>query len=345
MEKFLKNKKTKIRKIDSDNIEWKYLWEAGQVIREGNLVAFPTETVYGLGADALNKEAVLKIFLAKERPFLDPLIVHVQNIAEVNSLVEVFPPDAKKLSKLFWPGPLTMVFKKSKIVPNIVTSGLDTVAIRIPNHKVALALIKEAQRPIAAPSANIFSYTSPTNAQHVIADLAGRVDIILDSGKTKIGVESTVLDVTSKPFKILRLGGTTWEILREIIPDIIVASNYTGIKKSPGMLKKHYSPKAKLWLVEGKGKEMIKNIQELAQLFRSKGNKVGILSCQENYEQYPGFLVKTLGEADDLDSCAYHLYGHLRALDSAKCDIIISESFSDKGLGRAIMDRLRRAAS
>ena len=344
MKKFIESRRTKVIKTDPDNIDWKHLQEAGQAIREGKLVAFPTETVYGLGADALNKEAVLKIFMAKKRPFLDPLIVHVGNIAEAGCLVDVFPADAKKLGELFWPGPLTMVLKKSKIIPDIVTSKLDTVAIRIPNHKVALALIQEAQRPIAAPSANIFSYTSPTRAQHVLSDLEDRVDIILDSGETEIGVESTVLDVTVKPFKILRLGGATWESLREVIPDIIIGSDHAIIKKSPGMLKKHYSPKAKLILVKDKGEEMVKRIQILAQLYKSEGKQVGILSCRENSEKYSGFLVKILGEAEDLESCARHLYSHLRALDNEKCDIIISENFSDRGLGRAIMDRLRKAS-
>ena len=344
MEDYKEIIKTKIIKINPAHIDWVPLREAGRAIREGKLVAFPTETVYGLGADALNKEAILKIFQAKNRPFLDPLIVHINNLNEVNALVEDFPVAAQKLGKLFWPGPLTMVMKKNKIIPDIVTSGLDTVAMRIPDHKVALGLIKEAQRPIAAPSANIFSHTSPTKAEHVISDLQGRVDIILDSGKTMIGVESTVLDVTTFPFKILRLGGATLENLREVVPDIVIADNNIAIKRAPGMLMKHYSPKAKLILVEEKGEKMSEKIQELASLYRNEGLKVGIISCQENSEKYAEYLVKMLGEAEDLDSCARNLYSHLRTLDKEKCDIIISENFANKGLGRAIMDRLRRAS-
>jgi L-threonylcarbamoyladenylate synthase len=204
---------TKIIKINPNKIDLEKLKEAGQAIRDGKLVAFPTETVYGLGADALNVNAVLKIFQAKNRPFQDPLIVHVSTWEEVIDLVEEFPEIARTLGQLFWPGPLTMVMRKSKIIPDVVTSGLDTVAIRIPDHQVALGLIREAKRPIAAPSANIFSRTSPTKAQHVIADLKGRVAIIIDGGETMVGVESTVLDVTEFPLKILRLGGVTLELL------------------------------------------------------------------------------------------------------------------------------------
>ncbi len=335
---------TKIIKIEPENINWKNLREAAQAIRDGKLVAFPTETVYGLGADALNSEAVSKIFQAKNRPFHDPLIVHVHNLKEVIDLVQDFPDVARKLGELFWPGPLTMVFKKSKLISDIVTSGLETVAVRIPNHKVALGLIKEAQCPIAAPSANIFSHTSPTRAEHVISDLLGRVDLIIDSGETMIGVESTVLDVTELPLKILRLGGITLESLREVVTDIIIANSNIEIKRSPGMLSKHYSPKAKLILIEEKDKEMIRKVWKTALQYEKKGDKVGIIACKENAEKYPGLLVKVLGEAQDLNSCAHNLFAQLRELDKQKCDIIIAESFENKGLGRAIMDRLRRAA-
>lgn len=344
MEEYIKNINTKIIIIDPDDIDWKLLQQAGQAIREGKLVAFPTETVYGLGADALNVEAVLKIFKAKKRPFYDPLIVHVSNLKEINDYVEVFPDVARKLGELFWPGPLTMVFKKRKLISDIVTSGLNTVAIRIPNHEVALGLIKEARRPIAAPSANIFSHTSPTKAKHVFSDLKGSVDIIIDSGDTAIGLESTVLDVTTTPLKILRLGGITFESLKRVVPGIIIATENTKVKRAPGMLSKHYSPVARLILVEEKNEEMLNRILKLALQYRNKGKKVGIIACKENFEKYPGFFVKVVGEAEDLDSCARNLYAQLRVLDELKCDIIISENFENKGMGRAIMDRLRRAA-
>lgn len=335
---------TKIIKIDINDINLEQLEEAGRAIRDGKLVAFPTETVYGLGADATNDKALLKIFHAKNRPYNDPLIVHIHSMEEMNDIVVDFPDIAKKLGKLFWPGPLTMIFKKSKLISDVVTSGLDTVAIRVPNHKIALALIKMAQRPIAAPSANLFSYTSPTKADHVISDLNGKIDIIIDSGKTSIGVESTVLDVTSFPLKILRLGGVTFERLKEVIPDIIIADNNIRVRRSPGMMGKHYSPKAKLILVEEEGEKIYEKILKLALQYKNEGNKVGVITCNENLSKYPGFVVKAIGGAHDLDSCAHNLYESLRNLDEEKCDIIISEKFHNIGLGRAIMDRLRRAA-
>lgn len=344
MEKYISKINTKILKINPDSINRKYLQEAARAIRDGKLVAFPTETVYGLGADALNIEAVLKIFQAKNRPFNDPLIVHVCDVKEIIDLVEDFPDVARRLGEIFWPGPLTMVLKKSKLISDVVTSGLDTVAVRIPNHKVALGLIREAQRPIAAPSANLFSHTSATLAEHVVTDLYGKVDIIIDSGKTMVGVESTVLDVTKLPLRILRLGGVTFESLKKIVPDILIANHNSVIKRSPGMLNKHYSPQAKLILVEEKKEEMPQKIWKMALSYRNNGAKVGIIACQENATKYPGFLVRILGEAKDLSSCAHNLFAQLRELDKQKCDIIISESFENKGLGRAIMDRLRKAA-
>ena len=344
MDRFNNKINTKIIKINPNKIDLEKLKEAGQAIRDGKLVAFPTETVYGLGADALNVNAVLKIFQAKNRPFQDPLIVHVSTWEEVIDLVEEFPEIARTLGQLFWPGPLTMVMRKSKIIPDVVTSGLDTVAIRIPDHQVALGLIREAKRPIAAPSANIFSRTSPTKAQHVIADLKGRVAIIIDGGETMVGVESTVLDVTEFPLKILRLGGVTLERLEEITSDIIIATESRTIKKSPGMFDKHYAPQAKLILVDNEKEGMTQKIWELALQYKNNGNKVGIIASKENSAKYPGFLVKIIGEAQDLEACAHNLFAQLRALDEQKCQVIISENFENRGLGRAIMDRLRRAA-
>ncbi len=340
----MENINTKIVKIEPINIDMIKLQEAGQAIREGKIVAFPTETVYGLGADALNDEAILKIFKAKGRPFNDPLIVHITCLEEARDLVKELPAIARTLGQLFWPGPLTMVMKKSKIVSDIITSGLDTVAIRIPSHPVAQELIREAQRPIVAPSANLFTHTSPTNAQHVIADLTGRVDIILDSGNTMVGVESTVVDVTELPLKVLRLGGITFEKLKEVTSNIVIANENGNIIKSPGMLKKHYAPKARLMLAEGRNERMVDNILNLASKYKEAGNKIGIITSRENSEKYPGFLVKVLGDAQDLETCARNLYAQLRSLDERKCDIIISENFENRGLGRAIMDRLRRAS-
>ncbi len=341
----MKKINTKIIKIDSLNIDMTKLKEAGQAIREGKIVAFPTETVYGLGADALNEEAIKKIFLAKDRPLYDPLIVHINCLEDAIDLVAELPPIARTLGQNFWPGPLTMVMKKSKKITDIVTSGLDTVAIRVPRHPVAQALIREAQKPIVAPSANLFTHVSPTKAQHVIDDLKGKVDIIIDSGETTVGVESTVVDVTELPLKILRLGGTTVESIQKITANISIANENEGVKKSPGMLKKHYAPKAKLILAEGKNETMINHILNLASNYQKFGKKVGIISSKENINKYNGFIVKSLGNAKDLQTCAQNLYAQLRLLDELECNIIISENFENKGLGRAIMDRLRRASN
>ncbi len=336
---------TEIIKINPEKIDQKKIKKAGQAIQDGKIVAFPTETVYGLGANALNEKAIEKIFLAKNRPFYDPLIVHISCLEEIIDLVSELPAIARKLAEKFWPGPLTMVMKKSTKVSDIVTSGLDTVAIRVPVHPVAQALIREAKRPIVAPSANLFTHVSPTNAKHVIDDLQGKVNIIIDSGKTSVGLESTVVDVTELPIQILRLGGVTVEQIMKVTTEVSIANEDNKTKKSPGMLKKHYSPKAKLILVEGKNDKMISNILSIASKYKKNGNKVGIIASSENSDKYIGYLVRVLGNANDLDTCARNLYKQLRLLDEMKCDIIISENYENKGIGRAIMDRLRRASS
>jgi len=336
---------TKIIKIESLDIDMSKLKEAGQAIRGGKIVAFPTETVYGLGADALNEEAIKKIFLAKNRPLYDPLIVHISCLDEILDLVTELPAIAIDLAHNFWPGPLTMVMKKSKKISDIVTSGLDSVAIRVPGHPVAQALIREAKTPIVAPSANLFTHVSPTNARHVIDDLKGKVDIIIDSGETAVGVESTVVDVTELPLRILRLGGTTVESIKKVTSKIVIANENDDVKKSPGMLKKHYAPKARLILAKGKNEIMVKNILTTASGYKKEGHKVGIISSQENSDKYGDFLVKIIGNAGDLETCAHNLYAQLRLLDEQRCDIIIAENFENKGMGRAIMDRLRRASS
>lgn len=341
----MKNIKTTTLKIDPLKIDQKVLKFAGELIRKGDLVAFPTETVYGLGANALNKKAVVKIFKAKERPYCDPLIVHISCFKELEKLVDKIPEIAQKLGNHFWPGPLTMIMKKSKIVPDQVTSGLDTVAIRVPNHPIALGLIREANRPIAAPSANRFTYTSPTKASHVIDDLQGKVHLILDGGSTEVGVESTVLDITSFPLKVLRLGGTTVEEIRELVPDIIIPNDQGPMLRSPGLMKKHYSPRAKLILPEGVGQNMIDNILKVAREYTESGYRVGIISSSDNAIKYKDFFVKTIGDSQNLESCAHNLYAQMRSLDELKFDIIISENFKKRGIGRAIMDRLFRAST
>ena len=335
--------KTEILKINSVEVDLDKIKQASQIIREGGLVAFPTETVYGLGADALNPEAVAKIFEAKNRPLNDPLIVHIADKQDLLRLSNEVYKITLDLVDEFWPGPLTLVLKKSQDIPSIVTAGLETVAVRMPDHPVALSLIRESQTPIAAPSANLFGGPSPTTAQHVLDDLNGRVDLILDGGKTNVGVESTILDLTQTPFRILRPGGITLEALRTILPDI---EPYNGDRiLSPGMFARHYSPKAKVILVEENGKVQIDKVKMLASEFAIQGYCVGIMAKEENKDKYSDFNVKVLGSAKNLSFCANNLFRVLREFDKEGVQVIIAESVKEEGLGVAIMDRLRKAST
>lgn len=333
-----------IFKINPKKPDLKKIKIAAQAIRQGKLVAFPTETVYGLGADALNSQAVSKIFEAKGRPYNVPLIVHIGEKKELFNLAKEIPLETSKLIKKFWPGPLTLVLKKSNIVPDIVTAGLDTVAIRMPKNSIALNLIKFARTPIAAPSANLFGRPSPTCAQHVIDDLAGKVNVVLDGGKTEIGVESTVVDMTCKPFRILRPGGVTREKLREVLDEVIINSNKSKTIRSPGMLLRHYSPKAKLILVEKKNGQ-IEEMKRLALKFKNRGKDVGIMTTSKNQNKFNGFKIKIMGSSDNLKTCAINLFSILRSFDREKVDVIIAEGMKTHGFGLTIMDRLRKAAT
>lgn len=336
--------KTEILNINPINIDLTEIKKAAGIIKAGGLVAFPTETVYGLGADALNPDAVGKIFMVKNRPFSDPLIVHIADKQDLLKLsVEVYKITLD-LADAFWPGPLTLVLKKSAIVHSLVTAGLETVAVRMPNNAVALSLIKAAETPIAAPSANLFGRPSPTTAQHVLDDLNGRVDLILDAGKTAVGIESTIVDLTQTPFCILRPGGTSLEALRAILPDI---EPYQGNKiLSPGMLKRHYSPKAHVILVEENGKAQLDRVKAIASEFVMQGYYVGIMAKEENKDKYNGnFNIKILGPGKNLAICATNLFTVLRDFDKDGTQVIIAEGVKEEGLGVAIMDRLRRAAA
>jgi len=332
-----------IFKINPKKPDLKKIKIAAQTIKEGKLVAFPTETVYGLGTDALNPDAVSKIFKIKKRPYNDPLIVHISDKKDLYRLVREFPEEVKILVNKFWPGPLTLVMKKSNIVPDIVTAGLDTVAIRMPKNQIALSLIKFAETPISAPSANLFGKSSSTCAQHVIDDLNGKIDIILDGGKTDIGLESTIIDTVHRPFRILRSGGITIEEIERLIGRVKLDSNYSDIIYSPGMLKHHYSPKAKLILVE-RNKCQIEKMKKLASKYKKQGKKIGILVTSENKNKFNGFKTKIMGSVNNLRVCANNLFSILRDFDKEKVDIIITEGINSKGLGLTIMDRLRKAA-
>jgi len=337
--------KTKILKINPQKIDLTKIKIAAEEIKKGNLVAFPTETVYGLGADAFNEQAIAKIFQAKGRPFNDPLITHIADIKELYKLSKQIPPVALKLAKAFWPGPLTLVLKKSELVSDIITAGLDTVAVRMPADNIALSLIREAQTPIVAPSANIFGRTSPTSAQHVEDDLNGKIKMIIDGGKTKVGVESTVLDITAKPIQVLRTGGISVEQLIEVIGQVKMSEELERGFRSPGMLTSHYSPRARLILVEEKEKAQVEKVLRLASEYKTQGFKVGIMVKEENKDNYKGFKVKVIGKGSELNICAANLFSILRSFDKEGFEIIITEGLEEQGLGLAIMERLRKAAA
>ncbi|MEM1552048.1 MAG: L-threonylcarbamoyladenylate synthase [Candidatus Bathyarchaeia archaeon] len=344
-------KKTLVFKVNPENPEAKTICEAANIIRNGGLVAFPTETVYGLGADALNAKAVLALFKAKKRPLDNPPIVHVGRFEVVYKLARDVPAKAKILMETFWPGPLTLVLKRSNIVPDVTVAGLDTIAVRMPKHNVALALIRESGCPIAAPSANLAGRPSPTTAEHVLEDLNGRIDAILDAGPTRIGVESTVLDMTVDPPQILRPGGTPREALEaalgkvELHP-VAVAEKRLPVEKarSPGMKHRHYAPKAKLIVVEGESSAIVKKVMELINRYKGQNMKVGVLATDETASLYRADVVKSLGSRNRLDVVARNLFGLLREFDIEGVNIIIAEGVPTEGLGLAVMNRLRKAS-
>jgi L-threonylcarbamoyladenylate synthase len=344
-------KQTLVLKVNSREPDIDKVRVAADIIREGGLVAFPTETVYGLGADALNSKAVLALFEAKKRPLDNPPIIHVENVSDVYRLAKQVSPKAERLMREFWPGPLTLVFKRSETVPEVTVAGLDTIAIRMPQHKVALALIRESDRPIAAPSANLAGRPSPTSAKHVFDDLNGRIDAILDGGPTRIGVESTVLDLSVDPPQVLRPGGTPLETLRKVVGDVklhpfVVADKELPIEKtrSPGMKHKHYAPNAKVIIVEGAISAVIAKVKELADAYGLKGVKVGVLATDETIGAYRADVVKSLGSRFNLAVIAQNLFRLLREFDAEGVDVIIAEGVPTEGLGLAVMNRLRKAS-
>ncbi|MEM3458000.1 MAG: L-threonylcarbamoyladenylate synthase [Candidatus Bathyarchaeia archaeon] len=338
-------------KVDSQKPEIEKIRIAADFIKKGGLVAFPTETVYGLGADALNKNAVLALFEAKKRPLDNPPIIHVENIRDVYRLTQRVPYKAERLMSEFWPGPLTLIFKRSEIVPDVTVAGLSTIAIRMPNHNVALALIRESECPIAAPSANLAGKPSPTTAKHVLDDLEGSIDAILDAGPTCIGVESTVLDMTVDPPQILRPGGTPYEVLKKILGEvrlhpIAIAEKQLSIEqaRSPGLRHRHYAPKAEMFVVEGELSAVAAKIKELAETFMREGKKVGVLATDESAAFYRADVVKSLGSRNDFVTIAKNLFRLLREFDFEGVDVIIAEGVPLEGLGLAVMNRLRKAS-
>lgn len=335
-------------KIDENKLE-----KAARILRQGGLVAFPTETVYGLGANALDEEAAKKIYAAKGRPSDNPLIAHIADFSDLEPLVAEVPEAAGKLMKAFWPGPLTMIFPKSSRVPYGTTGGLDTVAVRMPDDPVALALIRLAGVPVAAPSANTSGRPSPTTADHVWQDMDGKIDMIVDGGPVGIGVESTIIDVTGPVPVILRPGAVTREMAGEVLGmeiglDPAIAGDgpmKADVRpKAPGMKYKHYAPKADLTLVEGDTPNVVSAINCLAREKLEEGYRVGIICTDETMEQYPEGMVRSLGLRAREETIAHNLYAVLREFDDLEADYIFSESFSADHLGQAIMNRLKKAA-
>jgi len=318
----------------------------------GGLIAFPTETVYGVGANALNEEAIGQIFRAKGRPASDPIIVHIFSLLQLEGVAIGIPDLAWQLAQKFWPGPLTLVLKRHENIPANVSARLDTVALRMPNHKVSLALLRTTGVPIAAPSANLFARPSPTTAQHVLEDLQGRIDIVLDAGPTPIGLESTVIDLTKEIPVVLRPGGIPVESLQKVIPLLKVSPKYLHINEpeavsaSPGMLSKHYSPTAELLLFTGSFKQVIAHMQETAQRLASENRIVGIMAPNEEYRFFTDMPVQIvlLGPSSDLTQIGYNLFAGMRELDRRGVHVILVRGFARNGLGLAIWDRLFRAA-
>ena len=310
-------------------------------------MAFPTETVYGLGANALDERAAKKIYEAKGRPSDNPLIAHISGPEELAPLVEEIPGAAEKLMERFWPGPLTMIFRKKEIVPYGTTGGLDTVAVRMPSDPIARKLISMAKVPVAAPSANLSGRPSPTTAEHVWQDMAGRIDIIVDGGPVGIGLESTIVDVTGEIPTVLRPGAVTMEMLEETLGRVeidpaILGPMKEGTKpKAPGMKYRHY---AEMTLVEGEMEQVVRSINRLAKKSLADGKKVGIICTDETRSCYPAGMVRSIGIRAKEETVAHNLYAVLREFDDLGADVIYSESFPGDQIGQAIMNRLTKAA-
>lgn len=346
---------TEVVRVDPRQPAADAIARAAECLNGGGLVSFPTETVYGLGVHALDAAAVRRLFEVKGRPPNDPLIVHVAAFEQIDALVTRIPSTVRDLAARFWPGPLTIVLPRSPEVPDVVTAGLDTVAIRIPSHPVALALLRAARIPVAAPSANLFSRPSPTTAAHVLEDLDGRIDMVLDGGPTQVGVESTVLDLAHGTPTILRPGWVTVDALREVLPRVDVrsqATDTTGMP-SPGMLDRHYSPHASLTLYEGQTDAAIERMVADAKDAYREGARIGIVTVHEHAERIRSRLaprvaaqIEDVGAASDPGEIASRLYAALRSLDASRADVIlVYVPAAEAGVGLAIRDRLHRAAA
>lgn len=341
--------KTKIVRIDEENIDGRAIKEAGEILKAGGLVAFPTETVYGLGGDALNENSSAKIYAAKGRPSDNPLIVHITNMDALSKIVREIPAEAYLLAQKYWPGPLTMIFRKSDAVPLATTGGLETVAVRMPSHKTARALIDAAGGYVAAPSANRSGRPSPTIAKYVIEDLDGQVDMIIDGGEVNIGLESTIIDLTGGCPTILRPGYITEDMLKETVGQVdidrtILDSHSQKPPKAPGMKYRHYAPKGSLAIVEGEPEAVVNYINDRLSELKKQGIKTGVIATDETAGRYLSGDIKSAGKREDEEAVAKHLFRILREFDDDKVQVMYAESFSNTGIGQAIMNRLLKAA-
>lgn len=343
------DRKTEFIKINPQAIDGKAIARAGEILKKGGLVAFPTETVYGLGGDATNPDASHKIYSAKGRPSDNPLIVHITNMKALEEMVKEVPQTARLLAQRFWPGPLTMIFYKNEKIPYETTGGMDTVAVRMPSDPIAQALIDASTGYIAAPSANTSGRPSPTQAEHVAQDLSGKIDMILDGGPVNIGLESTIVDLTEDVPMILRPGYITLEMMQEVLGEVrvdpgLIAADSDRKPKAPGMKYRHYAPKADLKVVEGETNGVVQTINRLSAELTDQKKRVGIIATEETKDLYRQGTVISIGARDDEEAIARHLYGILRQFDELDVDAIFSESFAAAGMGQAIMNRLLKAA-
>lgn len=344
--------KTKLIRVDAqEGIEEgrAALQEAGEIIRQGGLVAFPTETVYGLGGDALNPESSKKIYAAKGRPSDNPLIIHIADMEYLGRIVKEVPQSAYQLADAFWPGPLTMILPKSEEVPYQTTGGLDTVAVRMPSHPVAMAFIREAGGYVAAPSANLSGKPSPTKAKYVVQDMDGRIDMIIDGDGVDIGLESTIVDLTGEKPMILRPGYITEEMLDAVLGQVetdptLLTADSKEAPKAPGMKYRHYAPKGELVLVEGSPEAVVSYINEQTSLHRQRGEKTGVIGTSEMTGRYEADSVKIAGSRNDETAIARQLYTFLREFDDEDVAYMYAESFAGTGMRQAIMNRMLKAA-
>lgn len=342
---------TKVITIDRKNPDKALLEEAGRLLREGALVAFPTETVYGLGGDGLKADAAARIYAAKGRPSDNPLILHIAEVADMEKLAVDIPELAYRLAEKFWPGPLTMILKKRDIVPYATTGGLDTVAIRMPSDEIAREIIRASGTYIAAPSANLSGRPSPTRAEHVIEDLSGRIEMIVDGGDSDIGLESSIIDLSGDVPMILRPGYITKEDFEQIVSEVeydnaVLATKpqESVVAKAPGMKYRHYAPKGQITIVEGETASVVNRINALVKEQEKKGVRVAVLCAEETKEQYRCNHIFSLGSLKSEKEISAHLFAALRSFDTEQMEVIFSESFEHTKLEKAIMNRLRKAA-